>query len=164
MLKTLTTIGAIAVAGSGAAAGDPERGAYLAMIMDCQGCHSGRTPEGAIDPVQHLTGGTMGFELPGMGIFWPPNLTPAPEALGGWTDEQVADAIRAGRRPDGRQLSPVMPWPSYSALTDQDVADLVAYLRTLPASANRMPAPLPAGGAAPAPFLRVVPPAGAPAD
>ncbi len=166
MIRTLTTIGAIAVACSafaaGDGAGDAQRGAYLARIMDCQGCHSGRTPQGALDPAQTLTGGTVGFELPGLGIFWPPNLTPSPEALGGWTDEQVDAALRKGQRPDGRQLAPIMPWESDAALTDADVADLVAYLRTLPPSANRMPAPMPAGGNGPAPFFRVVPPSGAP--
>jgi cytochrome c553 len=158
MLKTMTTLGAIALAGSALAGGDAERGAYLAAIMDCQGCHSGRTPEGALDPAQHLTGGTVGFELPGVGIFWPPNLTPAPDGLGSWSDEEVAAAIRTGMRPDGRQLAPIMPWESYGALTDADVADLVAYLRTLPPSANRGPAPMQIGGTVPAPFYRVMPP------
>lgn len=157
MKISLTALGMVAAA-SGALAGDADRGAYLAAIMDCTGCHSGRTAGGAIDAAQHLTGGTLGFELPGLGIFWPPNLTPSPEALGAWSDEDVAAAIRTGMRPDGRMLAPIMPWESYAALTDADMADLVAYLRSLPPSANRMPAPLPAGGAAPAPFFRVVPP------
>src|SRR5690606_12073504 len=135
-----------------------------ASIMDCEGCHSGRTPEGAIDPDQHLTGGTIGFELPGLGIFWPPNLTRSAEGLGDWTDEQVAAAIRTGARPDGRMLAPIMPWPSYAALTDEDVAALVAYLRTLPPSPHAVPEPMAEGGQGPLPFFRVVPPAGAPAN
>jgi cytochrome c553 len=143
------------------AAGDAERGAYLAAIMDCEGCHSGRRPDGALDPAQHLTGGTVGFELPGLGIFWPPNLTPNPEGLGAWSDDEVAAAVRTGQRPDGRMLAPIMPWMSYGALTDEDVADLVAYLRSLPPSTNRMPAPLPVGGEATAPFFRIMPPAAA---
>jgi mono/diheme cytochrome c family protein len=158
MKTILASLGLIAAASGALAGGDAERGAYLAAIMDCEGCHSGRTPDGALDPAQHLTGGTVGFELPGLGIFWPPNLTPHPDALGAWSDEEVAAAIRTGARPDGRQLAPIMPWQSYRALTDEDVADLVAYLRTLPPSANRMPAPMPPGGAAPAPFFRIVPP------
>ncbi len=113
MLKILSTLGmtglgVIALA-DGALAADAGHGRYLASIMDCAGCHSGRTPEGAIAPDQHLTGGTLGFELPGMGIFWPPNLTPSPEGLGDWSDAQVAAAIRTGVRPDGRVLAPIMP-------------------------------------------------------
>lgn len=161
MLKILTTLGAVGLAG-GALAADAGHGEYLANIMDCAGCHSGRTPEGAIAPDQHLTGGTIGFELPGLGVFWPPNLTPSPQGLGDWSDEEVAAAIRHGERPDGRMLAPIMPWESYSALTDDDVADLVAYLRTLPPSENDLPDPMPAGAEAPLPFFRVVPPVGAP--
>jgi cytochrome c553 len=165
MFRILITTAAIALAGGALAAdGDAERGRYLASIMDCEGCHSGRTPDGAIAPDQHLTGGTVGFELTGLGIFWPPNLTPSAEGLGGWTDEQVAAAVRTGVRPDGRQLAPIMPYAAYGALTDEDVADLVAYLRSLPPSPNDMPGPLAEGGTAPLPFFRVVPPAGAAAN
>lgn len=162
MLKILVTLGAAGLAGSALAA-DAERGRYLASIMDCEGCHSGRGPDGELVPGQHLTGGTLGFELPGLGIFWPPNLTPSPEGLGDWTDDGVAAAIRQGMRPDGRQLAPIMPWGAYSTLTDADVADLVAYLRTLPPSPNEVPGPLAEGDPAPLPFSRVVPP-GAPAN
>lgn len=170
MLKILLTLGAtglgaIALAdGAVAADANAERGAYLAAIMDCAGCHSGRTPEGAIAPDRHLTGGTLGFELSGIGIFWPPNLTPSREGLGDWTDAEVAAAIRTGVRPDGRMLAPIMPWESYAALTDADVADLVAYLRTLPPSAGTVPGPLSAGGDGPQPYFRLTPPAGAPAN
>jgi mono/diheme cytochrome c family protein len=165
MFRILVTVAAVGLAGGVQAAdGDAERGRYLASIMDCEGCHSGRTPDGALAPDQHLTGGTVGFELPGLGIFWPPNLTPNPEGLGAWTDEQVAAAIRTGMRPDGRMLAPIMPWQTYAALTDDDAADLVAYLRSLPPSQNRVPAPMTAGEAAPLPFYRVIPPAGASAN
>ena len=159
MLRNFVALGVLAVAGPALADGDVERGAYLATIMDCQGCHSGRTPNGAIAPDQHLTGGTLGFELPGLGIFWPPNLTPSPEGLGDWSDEEIATAIRSGVRPDGRVLAPIMPWESYAALTDSDMADLIAYLRSLPPSANNVPDPAAAGGTGPAPFFRIVPPA-----
>lgn len=159
MLKTITTLGAIAVAGTALAESDVERGAYLAAIMDCAGCHSGRTPDGALAPDQHLTGGTIGFELPGLGTFWPPNLTSSPEGLGAWSDEEIVAAIRTGARPDGRQLAPMMPYMSYAALNDGDAAALVAYLRSLPPSPNRVPEPMGADSAgAPAPFFRIVPP------
>ena len=164
MKTVLTALGLIAVASGALAAGDAQRGAYLAAIMDCGGCHSGRTADGAPDPAQHLTGGALGFELPGLGIFWPPNLTPDPQGIGAWSDEEIAAAIRTGMRPDGRQLAPIMPYMSYAALTEEDAADLVAYLRTLPASSHRTPEPLPAGGAGPAPFFRIVPPAPAPGN
>jgi mono/diheme cytochrome c family protein len=140
------------------------RGAYLAAIMDCAGCHSGRLPTGEIDPATHLTGGTVGFEMPGLGSFWPPNLTPDATGLGGWSAAEIAAAVRAGLRPDGRQLAPVMPWPSYAVLNDADAAALAAYLMSLAPVANRVPGPLGPGEAAPLPFYRVTPPESGPSN
>ena len=140
------------------------RGAYLAAIMDCGGCHSGRLPGGEIDPAAHLTGGTVGFEMPGLGMFWPPNLTPDPTGLGGWSAAEIADAVRKGVRPDGRQLAPVMPWSSYAVLSDADATALATYLASLPAAANRVPGPLGPDEAAPLPVYRVTPPQGGPSN
>lgn len=134
------------------------RGAYLAAIMDCAGCHSGRTPEGAPDPAQHLTGGPIGFEMPGLGVFWAPNLTSDPTGLGRWSDAEIVAAIRTGIRPDGRMLAPIMPALSYAALTDADAADLVAYLRSLPPAASLVPAPVGTAAEARAPYFTVFAP------
>lgn len=152
-----------AMPGAASAAGDAARGEYLAAIMDCTGCHSGRLPDGRIDPAAHLTGGTIGFEMPGLGIFYPPNLTgDAASGLGGWSDAEIVTAIRQGARPDGRILAPIMPWESYGRLTDADAADLVAYLRSLPAAASPVPGPFGIGEASPAPYFSVIVPAAAP--
>lgn len=51
--------------------------------------------------------------------------------IGEWTDQQIIDAIRLGKRPDGTQLFPIMPYPVFSGMADQDVQDLVAFLRTV---------------------------------
>jgi mono/diheme cytochrome c family protein len=108
------------------------RGVYLATVMDCAGCHMPRGSDGVPLFNAGLSGGTVGFEIPGMGIFWAPNLTPSDTGLRSWMDAEIAEAITAGQHPDGRTLAPVMPWPAYAALTDEDVAALVAYLRSLP--------------------------------
>lgn len=135
-----------------------ERGAYLATIMDCGGCHTPRGPDGAPDGSAHLAGGSAGFEMPGLGIVWPPNITPDAEALGGWSAEEIATALTTGERPDGRILAPVMPWPAYASLSDEDLAALVAYLRAVPAVARATP-PIAAGGAqASAPYFTMVMP------
>src|SRR6185436_13867178 len=76
-----------------ATANDPSamltRGRYLAGIMDCAGCHN----TGAFGPHPeqgYLEGGTVGFELPGAGVFTPPNLTPHPDAgIGRWSVEDI---------------------------------------------------------------------------
>jgi hypothetical protein len=51
-----------------------------------------------------------------------------------------------------------MPWPSYSALTEADVAAVIAYLRTLRPVRNQAPPNTPPGQSAPAPYLSVTQP------
>lgn len=136
-----------------------ERGAYLSVIMDCAGCHMPRDRDGAPDFEAGLSGGTIGFELPGLGVFWAPNLTPDATGLGGWSKDDIVQAIRYGERPDGRILAPVMPWPAYSQLTDADVDALVAFLMSMePVEAPRF-GPEHSAEAVSAPFYRVVLPA-----
>jgi mono/diheme cytochrome c family protein len=135
-----------------------ERGHYLVRIMDCTGCHTPGALTGRPDTERFLAGSDVGFGTPA-GILYPPNLTPDPETgLGRWTEGQIARAIRQGVRPDGRALIPVMPWPSYSALTEADVAAVVAYLRTLRPMRNQAPPNTPPGQPAPAPYLSVTQP------
>lgn len=142
-----------------AEAGDLEdRGAYLARIMDCASCHRPMGPDGAPMVEAGLSGGSLGFEVPGFGIVWPPNLTSDATGLGGWTDAEIVQALTAGVRPDGRLLAPVMPWMAYGDLTEDDLAALVAYLRSLPAVAHATPAPAATGAEAQAPYFTVAMP------
>ena len=122
---------------------DPvERGRYLVTIMDCGGCHdtgafTDKRPQGG-----HLAGSDIGFELPGKGVFYPPNLTPHPEnGTGRWNEADIVKAIRYGQRPDGRTLAPIMPWMNYARLTDADAAAIAAYLKSLPPSPHKSPGP-----------------------
>ncbi|MCF1709340.1 cytochrome c [Tabrizicola sp. J26] len=132
------------------------RGAYLARIMDCAGCHMPRNPQGMPIEEAGLSGGTVGFEIPGLGIFWPPNLTPDASGLGGWSQADIATALRTGTRPDGRILAPAMPWPSYAALSDDDMQALTAYLASMPAVSTERLDPVVDAKAARAPFYKVV--------
>jgi mono/diheme cytochrome c family protein len=104
-----------AMAGSATA----EYGAYLAGV-GCKGCHG-----------PSLAGGPIIDGPPD----WPQaaNLTPA-GALGSWTDKDFQHLLREGKRPDGSQVSPVMPWKTMGRMTDEEIAALWAYLRTLPAT------------------------------
>jgi hypothetical protein len=70
----------------------------------------------------------------------------------------MIQAIRTGMRPDGRQLIPVMPYPSYATLTDADAAALVAYLRSLKPIRHAAPKLTKAGEPVTAPYLSVVVP------
>lgn len=105
------------------------RGAYVAKMASCAECH---TPmeKGKFDEAKYLAGGHE-FKDAGK-VFKMPNLTPDKETgLGGWTDKQIEAAVRFGQRPDGKMLSPVMPWASYNKLDQEDMKALVAYLRTV---------------------------------
>jgi mono/diheme cytochrome c family protein len=132
-----------------------ERGEYLVGIMLCADCHTPPSDAGGPDMARALTGG-LGFEMPGIGIFWAPNLTPAKTGLGAWSEEEIVEAIRTGNRPDGRILIPIMPWGFFASLTDEDARAIALYLKSLPAVENAVPAPVGPGQAAPAPYMQMV--------
>lgn len=143
-----------------AQAGDAlvERGRYLVQIMDCAGCHMPRGKDGVPLVESGLSGGTIGFEIPGLGIYWPPNLTPDATGLGAWSDEDIEKALRKGERPDGRALVPAMPWPSYAALKTEDMQALVAYLKSMPRVSSPRLEPVVDPHRATGPFYRVTMP------
>lgn len=148
--------GAEAGAGAGAAVG---RGTYLATIMDCGGCHSGGVLAGTPDPARIMAGSKVGFKVPGVGVVYPPNLTPDIETgLGSWSPDEIVRAVREGTRPDGRQLAPVMPWQSYNMLSDEDAQALAAYLQSLPPVTFKAPGPFKEGETPTAPYVTIVVP------
>lgn len=139
----------------------PSRGEYLASIMDCGGCHTGGALLGQPDPNLRLAGSNVGFGIPGVGIFYPPNLTPDRETgLGSWSEADIIRAVRTGVRPDGRVLAPVMPWHAYAALTDQDAQALARYLKSLQPIRHAVPPPTGPNQTPPSPYLTVVVPNG----
>lgn len=144
----------------GARAGDlVARGEYLARIMDCTGCHTPGALAGQPDFDRFLAGSDIGFQIPGVGVFYPPNLTPDPmTGLGGWSEDDIIAAVRSGVAPGGRELAPVMPWPSYAALSDDDAKALVAFLKSLPAIAHKSPNPVGPNDAPTAPYMTVITP------
>jgi len=136
-----------------------ERGGYLARIMDCTGCHTAGALAGAPDPERYLAGSDIGFQVPGLGVFYPPNLTPDVETgLGAWSEADIMLAVREGKRPDGRQLIPIMPWPSYSALSDEDAKALVGYMKSLLPQKFKVPGPFGESETPTHPYLAVVVP------
>ena len=136
-----------------------DRGAYLAAIMDCTGCHTPGMLLGKPDMTRPLAGSEVGFAIPGLGIFYPPNLTSDRETgLGNWTEADIVRAVRTGVRPDGRVLAPVMPYASYAKLTDTDAAALAAYLKSLAPIAHQVPAMTGPSEKPGAPYLTVVMP------
>jgi mono/diheme cytochrome c family protein len=136
-----------------------ERGKYLVTLGGCSDCHTPGYFLGGPDMGRYLGGSEVGFELPGLGVFHGPNLTPDKETgLGNWSDEQVIAALRKGERPDGRILAPIMPWRALAAMTDDDVKSVVLYLRSVPAVQNKVPGPFGPNEKPTAFVMKIVPP------
>ena len=117
------------------------RGRYLVDARGLLGLPHARAPCWARpDMKRYLGGSDVGFSIPGAGIFVGENLTPDKETgLGSWSSDQIVTAIRTGKTPEGRELSPVMPWPALSHLTDEDAQAIAAFLKSVPAVDNKEP-------------------------
>lgn len=119
------------------------RGKYLVENVNaCMDCHSPRDwtkHDAPIPDGMEGAGGDLSM-LKGLpGIVVAPNLTPDPETgAGNWSDDALARAIREGIGHDGHALFPLMPYSHYRHLSDEDVASIVVYLRSLPAVRNPM--------------------------
>jgi mono/diheme cytochrome c family protein len=119
---------------------DPVRhGAYLVTIGHCMECHSAWS-RGVSDFKGGLGRGGRAFPpREGSPEATPPsiaaNITSDPTAgIGAWSDAEIARAITRGIARDGRQLKPPMAYAFYAGLKDADLADIIAYLRTVPPS------------------------------
>ena len=120
------------------------RGRYLTQgLLGCETCHTPRDWSKHGAPPQsgkELAG--QAFELPGFpGHPVAPNLTSDPETgAARWTDDQIARAIREGIKHDDTTLFPLMPYMIYANMSDEDLASVVVFLRSLPAVRNPLPA------------------------
>lgn len=116
-----------------------ERGAYLVYgPAHCAYCHTTEGSWAALDRGERvpLSGGNA-FHLP-MGTFRTPNLTPDPETgIGRLRDGEIARVLRHSVMPDGRATLPFM---EFHAMSDDDVAAVLSYLRSQPAVRNAVPA------------------------
>lgn len=127
-LSVLLVVCLASVATPALAQGDAKRGEYLSKAAGCLGCHT-EEKKGAVNYA-----GGRGLKTP-FGIFYGPNITPHPQAgIGKWSEADFMQALRYGKRPDGANYFPAFPYPSFTGMTDADMRDLWAYLRTLPAS------------------------------
>jgi mono/diheme cytochrome c family protein len=160
-----------------AASRQVERGKYLVSVISCTDCHTPGTFLGHPDMKRYLGGSEVGFEVPGLGVFYGANITPDKDTgIGKWTTQQIATAITTGRRPDGRMLGPPMPVVSFKNLSKADALAIAAYLKTLPPVKNKVPGPfgwgqkptsfvyqvVPADKYVPTPVPGAAPPAAAP--
>jgi len=138
------------------------RGKYLmSSIVACGNCHTPKGPDGKAIAGKELSGGDP-IDAP---VFhaMPANITPDKETgIGKWTDAQIIDAIRNGKRPDGTIIGPPMPIAFYRDMSDTDVKAIVAYLRSVKPIHNKVEKssykiPLPPGYGPPVTHVADVP-------
>ncbi len=111
------------------AGGNAEHGRYLAEhVAMCIQCHSPRDAAGNIVEGEEYLGGPIPFRPP-----WPNDWAiraPRNKGLPGYDDELAMRLLTQGAiGRDGVQLRPPMP---RFRMTQQDAADVIAYLRSLP--------------------------------
>ena len=98
----------------------------------CASCHA--TPK---QKDQTRLGGGLALASP-FGTFYVPNISPdAHDGIGGWNETQFVTAMTRGVSPEGEHLYPAFPYPSYAHMRVDDLRDLFAYLKTLPAVQGR---------------------------
>mgnify|MGYP001194473265 CR=1 FL=1 len=116
--------------------GDAARGKRIFFAGGCASCHAKAKAEG--DARFELGGGV---ELKtAFGTFVAPNISQdRKDGIGAWSTEDFANAMMAGVSPSGEHLYPAFPYASYARMKPADVADLHAFLKTLPAVAGKAP-------------------------
>jgi mono/diheme cytochrome c family protein len=164
-LFTCATAAALVWLSSGALAQDQiARGKYLAALGGCNDCHTPGYFFGKPDDKRHLGGSEVGFEIPGLGVFHGPNLTPDKETgLGNWSNDEIVAALQTGVRPDKRILAPIMPWKAFAQLTKEDAMAIAVYLKSIPAVSNKVPGPFGPSQTPTSFVMKIVPPPGVPA-
>jgi mono/diheme cytochrome c family protein len=156
-----TIAAALVSLSSGALAQDAvARGKYLTTLGGCHDCHTPGYFFGKPDETRALGGSEVGFEIPGLGVFHGPNLTPDKQTgLGNWSTDQIVAALQTGVRPDKRILAPIMPWKAFAQLTKDDATAIALYLKSIPAVTNKVPGPFGATEKPTGFVMKIVPPA-----
>jgi mono/diheme cytochrome c family protein len=100
-----------------------DKGRYLAAAGDCVSCHT--RPSG-----EPFAGG-LPLKTP-FGTIYSANITSDKETgIGGWSEEQLARAMREGIDDEGHHLYPAFPYTAYTNVTDDDIHAIYAYLKSL---------------------------------
>lgn len=110
--------------------GDAAKGELVFWAAGCASCHMA---EGAKGEAQLVLSGGQRFPSD-FGTFVAPNISQDPEqGIGAWSLLDLANALKRGVSPEGEHYYPALPYASYAKMQMQDVADLYAFLKTLPA-------------------------------
>lgn len=135
------------------------RGKYMVELLGCASCHTDGALTGEPDYNLHLADSNTGIAYSNPlrqrypGVVYPANLTPDPETgICRRSDTALIQLIRVGIDPAGGHILPVMPWPAYAKMTEDDVRAIIAYLRSLPPVRHEVPEVQP-GSRATSPFV-----------
>ena len=110
-----------------------ENGRVMFFAGGCAACHA--TPK---QDDRTRLGGGMEFKSP-YGSFYPPNISPDPkDGIGAWNEAQFVTAMVKGTSPDGRHYFPSFPYASYQRMTQADLRDMFAFIKTLPPVQGRV--------------------------
>lgn len=122
-----------AAGGAPARVPDLANGEVMFNAGGCASCHA--VPD---QPDRLRLGGGVAIKSP-FGTFYAPNISSDPSyGIGKWSDAEFVNAVMHGVSPDGQHYFPAFPYTSYQHARREDVLDLFAYLKTLPAVAGKV--------------------------
>ncbi len=91
-------------------------GSYIVNAAGCMQCHGANLAGGHYEGSPSDPAAT--------------NISPA--AIGTWSEADFVRTMRSGKDPSGHELSRFMPWPAYGQMSDDELAAVWAYLRSVP--------------------------------
>ena len=137
-----------------------QRGRYMVGLLGCGSCHTDGALVGNVNQSRLLAGSHTGIaysspfidDFPG--IVYPPNLTPDLETgLGSWTMDRLVQMIRVGTADHSSRSLPVMPWPAFVNITEEDAFAIAAYLKSLTPVRHQVPSNVSRGQRSIAPYV-----------
>ncbi len=122
----LTAPGTVPASALGSHTPDATKGRTVFFAGGCSSCHA--TPN---QDEKLRLGGGLGLKSP-FGTFYVPNISPDPiDGIGRWSEADFVTAMVKGTSPDGRHYYPAFPYTSYQRMTQADLRDLFAFIKTL---------------------------------
>jgi mono/diheme cytochrome c family protein len=112
---------------------DLANGKTMFYAGGCPACH-------AVPKQEDRTrlGGGLALKSP-FGTFYAPNISPDPnDGIGRWSEADFVTAMQKGTSPGGEHLYPAFPYSSYQHMKLEDLRDMFAFLKTLPAVQGRV--------------------------
>ena len=104
----------------------------------CSSCHAVPNQPDRLQPDRLRLGGGLAISSP-FGTFYAPNISPdMTDGIGRWSEADFINAVMKGVSPQGYHYFPAFPYTSYQSAKVEDISDLFAYLKTLPAVSGKV--------------------------